>query len=204
MPEIVPPAALRIAQESWSQSDGKTYQVSELTGKTRELQFGPAARWTCEGTIVPVKGEAAAAAIRAFQARMARPGGFVLLRPTAGQVSVVGRPLAAQVDGGPQLGRTLNLKGLAPGVINLLAGQFIDVVLGDDRQLLCLDEDLVAGTGGLGTASFSTPLRAAAVNNAAVQLHLPAAKMRIRNPMTFARSPGQIQSRAAIAFEEAF
>ncbi|MCU0892109.1 MAG: hypothetical protein MUE77_10260 [Sandarakinorhabdus sp.] len=206
MTQIAIPAALSIRTAQWSQTGGIAVQTSEFTGREKRIRLGPAGRWTCEAEIVSsaANGFDAARVIRGFLAAMAAPDAFCLLPATeTPQVTVDGRPPQCQANGGPQLGFSLNLKGLAPSVTNLRAGDFI-TVLGNLTQLFCLTADLVANSAGEGVATFAQPLRGAVANDDVVLLSLPVAKMSLSSPLGWVVSPGAIYDHGPLTFRERF
>lgn len=198
------PSAVKIVDLEWSAPPAVQFNRSELTGKTRTIELGPAERWSASGRLVPVQ-ISDARAVRAFLANMKRPDNVVHLRMTeTAQVTVGGRPTTAAVNGAGQLGLTLALDGLQAGVTNLFAGDIITVELfGVDRQAIVLAADLVANGSGQATASLSTPLRRAPADNAAVELSLPFAVMRMRNPLRWKVAPTPIYE-SPFELEESF
>jgi hypothetical protein len=201
---ITIPVGVRIAALEWQQPPTYAFNRSELTGKSRAIQLGPATRWSASGRLVPVKG-ADAKAVKAYLALMSQPGNLCRLRMVeASQVTVGGRPTSATVNGAGQLGLTLALSGLQASVTNLVAGDVISIVMAsEDSQPIILGADLVANGSGQATAVLTTPLRKSPANAAAVELQWPTATMRMRNSLAWKVSPAPVYE-SEVAFEEAF
>lgn len=204
MPEVTIPAAVRIANLEWSQPPSYAFNRSELTGKSRAVQLGPAARWSASGTLAPAKG-GNARDVRGFLVNMALPDAFCRLPMVTTGQTVSGYPTVGFVNGAGQLGYALALDGLQPSVTNLKAGDIIHVVLdvAGDWQPIVLGADLVANGSGAATATLTTPLRKSPADNAGVQLNIPVATMRMRDPLRWSHSPGGIYQ-SEVSFEEAF
>lgn len=200
------PSALRIVEESWSQTDPRIVQRSVFTGHSPELHLGPAARWTCEAEIVTQTADDLLP-VRAFLAWMSQPGAFCALPAFTGdfQPLPAGAAATAAVDGAGQLGRTIIIDGLTPSQTNLQAGQVlsIDQTL-IDRQLFVVRDPVVADGSGRATVLLNQPLRLAPPNNAAVFLLQPTVLMRLSNPMQFRNVLANLHNLPTLTFEERF
>jgi len=202
---IAIPAGLRLAGMKWTQPPAYQVNRSELTGATRTVQLGPAERWFATGRLVPRTLDEMVT-LRGFLAQMKRPDSFARLSMVERlQVTIPGRPTDCQVNGGGQLGYSLNLKGLAPGVTNLVAGQIIMVVIpGDFWQPIVLGANLVADGAGNGTATLTTPLRKSPADNDGVALSNPVCTVRMRDPLAWEATPGTIYQPGDFVAEEGF
>jgi hypothetical protein len=205
------PAALRIAQESWALSDNRIVQRSEFTGRGRELELGPAARWTCESEIVTMTA-AELLPVRAFLGAMAQPGAWcqVPAYPGAGQAIPAGSAISGQVRLGGQLGRSLNIDGLTAGQTNALAGQMVAIDLANagavvtSRHLSVLLADVVANGSGQATIQLANPLRTSPPDNFGVYLYQPTALMRLPNALRFMNRLAMLHELPPLMFEENF
>ena len=162
---------------SWSLNDQVEVNRSDWTGNTEVNDIGPPPRWTAKVTIVPGN-EAMMLKWRAFGAQTrGRRNIFKLPAVERAQTATTG----AQVNGSGQTGRTLNLKGLPVLTTVLVAGRLvaIDTAAGSASQLFELAADLVTDSGGLATATFSTPIRPYFVDGQAVELANPYGLMRM-------------------------
>lgn len=201
---IAVPPQLVIAEDSWRLSDPRIIQEAEFTAATEEIQFGPAARWTCEARIV-ARTPAELLPVRAFLASMSMPGNWCLLTIAGiGQLAdLPGIPSSCAVKGAGQLGWTLAVDGLTPSVLNLRAGHGITIDAPSGRQQLCiLRADLVANGAGEATAQLGSPLREAPADNAAVSMSQPFAQFRLRNPQAWSNGLFQVSQLPSLLFEE--
>lgn len=74
------------------------------------------------------------------------------------------------------------ISGMAAGVRNLRAGQFVTIMFSSTRaQLLMLASDLVADGSGSGTATFTRPIAGVIASTLTVHLHNPFAFFRLDN-----------------------
>lgn len=196
------PALARLRSVNWRQVGGVVYQRSEFTGRTKALQLGPASRWSCTFDLVPTATAAAFAQVRLFMAALARPE-YAVRMPlnTVAQTATA----TCLVNGGPQLGDAIAIKGLPVSTTVLEAGRFITFNLAtDDEQTAVLLSALVSDGAGNATASINRPLRKAVVNNGVVRLAVATAIMRVPDAVQFTLDPAQIHEWPQLQAEEAF
>ncbi len=196
------PTGIALANVRWSQTQVEQVNRSPWSGRTRIAQFGPAARWSAEGELPPMK-DATALLWRAFVMSLkGRQNTFRLEAVEADQHS--GTP-TVQANGAASAGATsISLKGLPNSTTLLAAGRFITVTLASgDEQLLGLTAALTSNGSGIATATLSGPLRENVANNAAVQTKRPWGLMRAVDPLAWTVEPGAIYGHSLTA-EEAF
>jgi hypothetical protein len=196
------PPLVKFRTTNWQQSGGVIYQRSEFTGRTKTLQTGPASRWSCDFEMVPVRDDAQITQARSFMATLSRPEYAV--RIPFNTVSQTGTATCL-VNGGPQLGDTINVKGLPASTTVLSAGHFITFNLAtDDEQTAVLLTALVSDGAGNATAFINRPLRKAVVNNGVVRLAVATAIMRVPDAVKFTLTPSQIHEWPELKAVEAF
>lgn len=195
------PAAVKIRHVEWAQPPVVIRQRSAWTGSTREVELGPAERWTAQVELAPMR-EAGLQAWRAFAALLSVAGNHTRL-------PVAKRPqraaLAAAWVSPPAAGATTGSisTALTAGQI-LPAGALLGIELtGGGAAVVTLTAPLTATAGGQAAAQWQPPLRRAAAV-AAVELAQPRLPMRAAAPLRWADSPGDIGSVPVIEFEEAF
>lgn len=196
------PPLVKFVTTNWRQTGGVIYNRSEFTGRTRALRIGPAARWTCDFQIVPSNDPATIEATRLFLATASRHNyGFRLPMVDDAQSATI----TALVNGGGQLGETLNIDGLPNSATVLTAGEFISVTISsDDEQALLLTVNLTSNASGQATATLNTPLRRAPADNAVVKIASPVAIMRLRDALSYQVQPASIHTWSNFTAEEAF
>ncbi|MFC5373911.1 hypothetical protein ACFPIF_15195 [Brevundimonas faecalis] len=84
----------------------------------------------------------------------------------------VGAPGAPQVNGGPQLGSLLRLKGLTPGY-KIRQGQFFSIVTADRRWLYAADADATADAAGIVSVPLEVMIRTAHFDGDVVEMADP-------------------------------
>jgi hypothetical protein len=104
-----------IRSTSWGLPPVYSLQRSAWTGRTRVIEIGPAARWTCVADIRPSR-ESDIPFWRAFQARMFSPGARVRLRRQPGSQFGPGSNLTAVPDA-----RDWAVAGATAGITRFLA-----------------------------------------------------------------------------------
>lgn len=196
------PTGINLKNVDWHQQLSQPQGRSEMTGATRIVELGPAARWMFKGELPPLP-PAKLIAWRGFAAALR--GHVNTFRLLATEGAQQPGTAAATVNGAAQTGYTLNLAGMAASRTVLSAGQLMTVRVGTggDEQLIMLAADLVSNAGGLGTATFSTPMRQSPVNGSIVELANPWALMRAIDPMRWAGGPAAFYTMTLEA-EEAF
>jgi hypothetical protein len=201
----------KIRAGKWRQTGGFIYQRATFTGHTKQLRLGPSARWTCEIDLATFvgelgDGEEAMRVQRNVLGFLQRPGrAFRLIAVDEAQTANP-VPATCLVNGAGQLGFTLAVDGLPASTPILRAGHLISVALpGGDEQLLTLQSlNFASNAAGQVTFEFDMPLRAAPADNAVVRIRWPVAVMRVRDPMGWDLSAGNIYQIPPLTAEEAF
>ena len=219
------PANIPLRAVNWRQQGGVIRNRSEFTGATRDIRIGPAARWTCDLEFVQTNNQAALITLRGFLAQMAMPGeGFRLIAVEEAQTAAP-EPPVCYVNGGGQLGFTLNVDGLINALptsgpsLSLdflsplfsadafaVAGSLISVALPNgDEQLIALSGPILVSPTGTAAIPLATPLRQAPADNAVVRLLFPVGTMRLdSSAVNWNVQPGRVYGFEQLTAEEWF
>lgn len=196
------PSDIFPSEIEWRQPPVRTWQQSMITGRTRVAVLGFAARWYAAVTMPPMPDDKAVT-FRAFLARLLNPINWTELAATPFEQasSNFSATVHATIPAGAVTGQVATS---APASTLLLrAGQFLSIGPDTTRQLVILTQDLVAGAGGVATATFAQPLRVATAAGTPVLIRFPTARMTIRDPLAWRHSVGDIYD-VALEMEEAF
>jgi len=86
------------------------------------------------------------------------------------------------VNGGSQIGATINVDGATPSTLLFRAGDFFSFSAGGYSELKMVTADITTTVSGSATVAFWPPIRIAPANNAALQITSPITQFGFREP----------------------
>jgi hypothetical protein len=184
---ITPPVPLPLRGVQWRRKRAQQVNRSEWTRTRQLVRLPKAAQWTASGEFIPVRQQANALQWQGFFAQLdGMANAFPLVAVEAAQLPV---GCYAQVNGAGQVGASLSLFALnttgnfPTGTTFLPTGSMITVPLPDGTvQMDRLTAPLIAGAGGVGTATLESWLRKSPTDGAVVEVRLPYALLTLDQP----------------------
>lgn len=179
MATITPPAPLKLRGAKWRVRDPAQVNRSSWSGRRKVVGLPGAATWSVSGQFVPIIGEAAMLAWRAFFLDLRGVANRFPVRATESRQTTIDNPT---VGSGATGGAGVPLTGLPPDTLILKRGQLLSVTLPSGHQRLAgARTDLVSNSSGQVIAPLSLELGEVPAPGAAVEIQWPFSLVAMRD-----------------------
>ena len=187
MTTITFPSSPAPSTMSWRLIQPSQQNVSGWTG-ARQIMASDRGWWECSITMPPIVGETSMNPWRSFMA--SARGSVNDFKVKVNEIDQSSDSSTPRINGGSQVGRSLNTDGWPVSSTVLSAGQFVTI----NNQLLQLTADVTTNSSGQATITFEPPIRTSPSDNTLIEFKAPYALMYFVEEPSYSVEPGLIYS----------